>query len=606
MHEGGLELALVFLLAAVVAVPVFKRFGLGAVLGYLAAGVVLGPHGLRVVRNAEPVLAASEIGIVLLLFVIGLELSPARLRVMRRPVFGVGGLQMGLTALVLGGVAMALGLDWRAALVVGSGLAFSSTAIGLQLLAERKALASEHGRLAFAILLFQDLAAIPLLALIPLLGHAVDAGAVQPLWLAVLKAVAAIAALVLGGRVLLRHVFRIVARTRMPEVFTATALLVVLGSAWLMQLAGLSMGLGAFLAGVLLAESEFRHEIEAQVEPFQGLLLGLFFMAVGMSIDLARVVREPLLIEAGVLGLLSVKFAILFLLGLRPGRLDARGALLLGSVLALGGEFAFVVFGEARRAGLIDGVLRDRLVAVVGVTMALTPLLLIAMTRLLRESPGRREARPFDEIPDQHPQVLVAGFGRFGQIVARLLGAQGIRFVAIENSPEQVEFMRRFGNPIYYGDPAQPALLRAAGAAHVRVFVIAIDDMQSSLDAVRTIRRTYPDALVFARARNRRHAWELMDLGAEVVRETFHSSLKMGERVLVALGTPAEVAERRTERFREHDEKLLRAQYAVNDDEAALIQTSQDARRELEQLFAADRGEGVLGGIVAPKDPEGG
>jgi len=606
MHEGGLELALVFLLAAVVAVPVFKRFGLGAVLGYLAAGVVLGPHGLRVVRNAEPVLAASEIGIVLLLFVIGLELSPARLRVMRRPVFGVGGLQMGLTALVLGGVAMALGLDWRAALVVGSGLAFSSTAIGLQLLAERKALASEHGRLAFAILLFQDLAAIPLLALIPLLGHAVDAGAVQPLWLAVLKAVAAIAALVLGGRVLLRHVFRIVARTRMPEVFTATALLVVLGSAWLMQLAGLSMGLGAFLAGVLLAESEFRHEIEAQVEPFQGLLLGLFFMAVGMSIDLARVVREPLLIEAGVLGLLAVKFAILFLLGLRPGRLDARGALLLGSVLALGGEFAFVVFGEARRAGLIDGVLRDRLVAVVGVTMALTPLLLIAMTRLLRESPGRREARPFDEIPDRHPQVLVAGFGRFGQIVARLLGAQGIRFVAIENSPEQVEFMRRFGNPIYYGDPAQPALLRAAGAAHVRVFVIAIDDMQSSLDAVRTIRRTYPDALVFARARNRRHAWELMDLGAEVVRETFHSSLKMGERVLVALGAPAEVAARRAERFREHDEKLLRAQYAVNDDEAALIQTSQDARRELEQLFAADRGEGVLGGIVAPKDPEGG
>lgn len=606
MHEGGLELALVFLLAAVVAVPVFKRFGLGAVLGYLAAGVVLGPHGLRVVRDADPVLAASEIGIVLLLFVIGLELSPARLRVMRRPVFGVGGLQMGLSALVLGGVAMALGLDWRAALVVGSGLAFSSTAIGLQLLAERKALASEHGRLAFAILLFQDLAAIPLLALIPLLGHAVDAGAAQPLWLPVLKAVAAIAALVLGGRVLLRHVFRIVARTRMPEVFTATALLVVLGSAWLMQLAGLSMGLGAFLAGVLLAESEFRHEIEAQVEPFQGLLLGLFFMAVGMSIDLARVVREPLLIEAGVLVLLGVKFAILFLLGLRPGRLDARGALLLGSVLALGGEFAFVVFGEAQRAGLIDSVLRDRLVAVVGVTMALTPLLLIAMTRLLRESPGRREARPFDEIPDRHPQVLVAGFGRFGQIVARLLGAQGIRFVAIENSPEQVEFMRRFGNPIYYGDPAQPALLRAAGAAHVRVFVIAIDDMQSSLDAVRTIRRTYPDALVFARARNRRHAWELMDLGAEVVRETFHSSLKMGERVLVALGAPAEVAAGRAERFREHDEKLLRAQYAVNDDEAALIQTSRDARRELEQLFAADRGEGVLGGIVARKEERDG
>jgi glutathione-regulated potassium-efflux system protein KefB len=602
MHEGGLELALVFLLAAVVAVPVFKRFGLGAVLGYLAAGVALGPNGLRVIRDAEPVLAASEIGVVLLLFVIGLELSPARLRVMRKPVFGAGGLQMGLSGVVLGGIALALGLEWRAALVVGFGLAFSSTAVGLQLLAERKALASEHGRLAFAILLFQDLAAIPLLALIPLLGHAGDAGAGQPLWLAMLKAVAAIAALVLGGRVLLRHVFRIVARTRMPEVFTATALLVVLGSAWLMQLAGLSMGLGAFLAGVLLADSEFRHEIRAQIEPFEGLLLGLFFMAVGMSIDLARVVREPLLIEAGVLALLAVKFAILFALGLRPGRLDARGALLLGSVLALGGEFAFVVFGEALRAGLIGDVLRDRLVAIVGVTMALTPLLLIAMSRLVREDQSRREARAFDAIPDQHPHVLVAGFGRFGQIVARLLGAQGIRFVGIEHSAEQVDFVRRFGNQIYYGDPAQPALLRAAGAGNVRVFVVAIDDVESNLDVVRTVRRHYPDATVFARARNRRHAWELMDLGAEVVRETFHSSLKMGERVLVALGEPADVAARRADRFREYDEKLLHAQYAVSDDEAALIQTSQEARKELEQLFAADRGEGVLGGMVSGKD----
>jgi glutathione-regulated potassium-efflux system protein KefB len=602
MHEGGLELALVFLLAAVVAVPVFKRFGLGAVLGYLAAGVALGPNGLRVIRDAEPVLAASEIGVVLLLFVIGLELSPARLRVMRKPVFGAGGLQMGISGVVLGGIALALGLDWRAALVVGFGLAFSSTAVGLQLLAERKALASEHGRLAFAILLFQDLAAIPLLALIPLLGHAGDPAAAQPLWLAILKAAAAIAALVFGGRVVLRHVFRIVARTRMPEVFTATALLVVLGSAWLMQLAGLSMGLGAFLAGVLLADSEFRHEIQAQIEPFEGLLLGLFFMAVGMSIDLARVVREPMLIEAGVLALLAIKFAILFALGLRPGRLDARGALLLGSVLALGGEFAFVVFGEALRAGLIGDVLRDRLVAIVGVTMALTPLLLIAMSRLVREHPARREARAFDAIPDGHPQVLVAGFGRFGQIVARLLGAQGIRFVGIEHSPEQVDFMRRFGNQIYYGDPAQPALLRAAGAAHVRVFVIAIDDVQSNLEVVRAVRRHYPSAAVFARARNRRHAWELMDLGVEVVRETFHSSLKMGERVLVALGESPEVAARRAERFRELDEKLLHAQYAVNDDEAALIQTSQEARRELEQLFAADHGEGVLGGIVSTRE----
>ncbi|MCA1714975.1 MAG: monovalent cation:proton antiporter-2 (CPA2) family protein, partial [Gammaproteobacteria bacterium] len=371
MHGGGLELALVFLLAAVIAVPVFRRIGLGAVLGYLVAGVVLGPSGFGVVGEPEPVLAASEIGVVLLLFVIGLELSPARLQVMRRPVFGIGGLQVALSATALGALALLLDLQWQAALVIGLGLALSSTAVGLQLLAERKELATDYGRLAFAILLMQDLVAIPLLALIPLLGGAQDDGLS---WLAVARALGAITVVVLGGRLLLRQVFRIVARTRMPEVFTATALLVVLGTAWLMQLAGLSAGLGAFLAGVLLADSEFRHELEAQIDPFKGLALGLFFIAVGMSIDLQRVLAEPLFIAMAVLGLMALKFAILFALGRRPGRLDTREALLLGSVLALGGEFAFVVFAEALKAGLLDAALHSRLVAIVGVSMALTPL----------------------------------------------------------------------------------------------------------------------------------------------------------------------------------------------------------------------------------------
>ncbi len=604
MHGGGLELALVFLLAAVIAVPVFRRFGLGAVLGYLAAGVVLGPNGLRVVGDAEPVLAASEIGVVMLLFVIGLELSPARLKVMRKPVFGVGGLQVALSALALGAFALLQGLQWQAALVVGLGLAFSSTAVGLQLLAERKELGSDYGRLAFAILLMQDLVAIPLLAAIPLLGGAQDEGVS---WPAVARAIGAITVVVLGGRLLLRHVFRIVARTRMPEVFTASALLVVLGTAWLMQLAGLSAGLGAFLAGVLLADSEFRHELESQIDPFKGLALGLFFIAVGMSIDLQRVLAEPWMIASGVLLLMAVKFALLFGLGLRPGRLDAREALLLGSVLALGGEFAFVVFGEASKAGLLETALHSRLVAIVGVSMALTPLLLIAVSKLLATHPAPPPRRKYDDIPDQHPQVLIAGFGRFGQIVGRLLRAQRIGFVAIEHSPEQVDFMRRFGNQIYYGDPARPELLRAAGAADVRVFVIAIDEVESNLRTVRLIRRTYPQARVLARARNRRHAWELMDLGAEVVRETFFSSLVMGEQVLTALGVPREVAADRARRFREHDERLLTAQHLVYDDEAALIQSSQDARAELVQLFEADRGEGVLGGITgaAREDHEG-
>ena len=600
MHGGGLELTLVFLLAAVIAVPVFRRFGLGAVLGYLAAGVVLGPYGVAVIKDAEPVLAASEIGVVMLLFVIGLELSPARLQVMRKPVFGVGGLQVALSAAALGALVLSQGQPWQTALVVGLGLALSSTAVGLQLLAERKALTSEHGRLAFAILLFQDLVAIPLLAAIPLLGGAQEEGVS---WPAVLKAIGAIATVVLGGRLLLRHVFRMVARVQMPEVFTASALLVVLGTAWLMQVAGLSMGLGAFLAGVLLADSEFRHELEAQIDPFKGLALGLFFIAVGMTIDLDRVLTEPGTIAFGVALLMTVKFVLLFAIGLRPGGLDRREALLLGTVLALGGEFGFVVFAEAFKAGLLDAAFRDRLLAVVSVSMALTPPLLIAMTRWLATRASTAEPH-YDAIPDEHPTVLIAGFGRFGQVVARLLAAQRIPFIAIEHSQEQVEFMRRFGSRIYYGDPARPELLRSAGAAQVAVFVIAVDDVEACLRTVRVVRREYPDAKVFARARNRRHAWELMDLGAHVIRETFHSSLVMGERVLAALGLPEAVAAERAQRFREHDEKLLRSQYLVYDDEAALIQTAQDARKELEQLFGADRGEGVLGSIATTgKEP---
>ena len=601
MHGGGLELTLVFLLAAVIAVPVFRRFGLGAVLGYLVAGVVLGPYGARVIRDVGPVLAASEIGVVMLLFVIGLELSPARLQVMRKPVFGAGGLQMGVCGVVLALLAMVRDLDVGSAIVVGLGLAFSSTAVGLQLLAERKTLTSAHGRLAFAILLFQDLMAIPLLAAIPLIGGAKASEGLT--WTALLTAFGAIAGVIVGGRLLLRHLFRIVARTNMPEVFTASALLVVLGSAWIMQLAGLTMGLGAFLAGVLLADSEFRHELEAQIRPFEGLLLGLFFIAIGMTVNIPALLDDPFFVAVGVTLLMTAKFAILYGIGRWQGGLPSREALLLGGSLALGGEFAFVVFGDAFNAGLIDGALRAHLVAMVGVSMALTPPLYIGLTRWLAKKPDEEE-RPFDQIQDEAPEVLIAGFGRFGQVVARLLAAQRIPFIAIEHSQEQVEFMRRFGSKIYYGDPANTELLRSAGATNVRLFVIAIDDVEANLRTVRTIRRQFPEATVFARARNRRHAWQLMDLGAEVVRETFHSSLVMGERILVRLGLPPEAAAERARRFREHDEALLRTQYMVQDDEAAIIQTAQQARRELEQLFSADRGEGVLGGLGAPPAAE--
>lgn len=585
MHSGGLELALVLMLAAIIVVPVFKKFGLGAVLAYLVAGVLLGPDGFGFVQDADRILSAAEIGVVMLLFVIGLELSPARLKLMRHSVFGAGTAQVLLTAVALGALLMADHFGWRTALIVGIALALSSTAVGLQLLAEHKALNSDYGRLAFAILLFQDLIAIPLLAAIPLLGG-VRNDALE--WRDVAVALGALAVVILFGRFALRHLFRVVARTKLPEVFTATALLVVLGTAWFMQEAGLSPSLGAFLAGVLLADSEYRHELESQIEPFEGLLLGLFFIAVGMGIDLDRIAAEPLLVASGVGALLVVKFALLFLVG-RVARLPMRSCLMLGTVLWLGGEFAFVVFNEAHRVGLLNAANHDRLVAIVGLSMALTPLLLLGMQRLLGQSPrAEPQDKEFDKIDPQSPQVLVAGMGRFGQIVARLLTAQRIPYVALEHNPETVEDLRRFGSQLYYGDPTRPELLRAAGADRIKVFVIAMDEPDTNIKAVRLIRRLYPQAKVLARARNRQHAWKLMDLGAEPFREVLGSSLELSERMLVELGSDVAAAEHTVAQFRQHDEDLLKRQYLVYDDEAAVIQTSREARADLMRLFEAD------------------
>jgi glutathione-regulated potassium-efflux system protein KefB len=594
MGHGTLELILVFLLAAVIAIPLFGRLGLGVVLGYLAAGVAIGPHGLKLATDPVATLAISELGVAMLLFVIGLELSPARLWVMRRAVFGLGALQALGSALALGLGLYFLGLGWKAALVIGLALALSSTAVGLQLLAERKELASDHGRQAFAILLFQDILAIPLLAAIPLLGDA-GAGNFEPV--ALLKAVGMIALVIVGGRFALRYGLRAVARARSVEAFSATALLVVIGTAWLMHQVGLSMGLGAFLAGMLLADSEYRHELEAHVEPFKGLLLGLFFIAVGMGLDLRVVAEEPWLVLGGTCALLGVKSAILFGLGLRPGGLDWRDALRLGTLLALGGEFAFVVFGEAFKAELIDAGLRNRLTVIVGLSLALTPLSVIVIWRWLAALPGREPRRAFDAIDHDNPRVIIAGFGRMGQIVGRLLAAQKIPFTALEQSPEQVDLSRRFGNKIYFGDPARPEVLRAARADRAEIFVAATDDPEANLRTVRLVRRHYPHLKVFARARNRQHVFRLMDLGVQsVTRETLHSSLAMATEVLVALGLGEEQARARVRRFQEHDERILHEQYLVYDDEAALVASAQEALRELERLFAADDAEADAGG----------
>lgn len=605
MPHDSLTLPLVFLLAAIIAVPLFKRFGFGAVLAYLAAGVLLGPAGLRVVNDPDRILAASEIGVVMMLFSIGLELSFTRLKVMRRPIFVSGGLQFVLTALALTLIAEAFGLSDRTSFVIGAALALSSTAVALQILAERKELTDEYGRIAFAILLLQDLVAIPLLAAVPLLGtYRSEEGLTL---FAFVKAVGAFFALLLVGRIALKHLLRIVARTGIPEVFTGASLLVVLGSAWVMTSVGLSAGLGAFIAGVLLAESEFRHELEAQIEPFKGLLLGLFFIAVGMSVNMDVVASDPLRIVTMLLILVVVKFVLLYVVGRASRRLSHFESLQLAAMLSAGGEFAFVILNQAQHSQLIETSLNDQLVAVVSLSMALTPLLVLGVAKLkpqfdrIKDDPVKQ---PFDEIPSGNPEVLIAGFGRFGQIIGRFLAAQKIPFVAIDNSPDQVAFMRRFGNKLYYGDASRPDLLRSVGGEHVKVFVIALNRDDENKRTVRMIRRMYPEATIYARARDRQHAWELMDMGAKPVREMFYSSMQMSKLILKTLGVPKDAANERVLKFSQWDEKLLQEQFLVYDNEEMLRASAGNARKQLESLFEADTDSHLLDEHVRPAEED--
>lgn len=590
-NHSFLQYAVVLLLAAVIAVPLAKRWKLGAVLGYLGAGALIGPSGLRLIGNTEQIAQISEFGVVLMLFVIGMEVSPQRLWVMRRSVFGAGSVQVIVTAALIGGLAFALGLDWRAALIVGLGLSLSSTAIDLQLLAERKEIGSPHGRLGFAILLFQDVAAIPILALIPILGssHVSSLGAPSE-WLAALRVIGTIALVVVGGRYLLRPMFRAASKVGTPEVFTATALLVVIGTAWLMQLAGISMSLGAFLAGVLLADSEYRHEIEAQIEPFRGLLLGLFFISVGMSLDVKLAMSQPQLVGVLLFALLATKALVLFAVA-RLAREDRAHSLALAALLAQGGEFAFVVFGLAAGSALISSGQRDLAILVITLSMVATPIL-VRLRAQLAPAGKVKPTRPFDTFDGTTPRVIIAGMGRVGQIVARMLNANMIPFTALESDPEQVDFMRHFGNTVYYGDASRLDLLRAAQADKAEIFVIATENPESNLRTARLLKRHFPHLKVYARARNRQHVFKLMDLSiGTIVRDTFFSSLEIARHVFEGLGYDKETAADYVQRFSKHDERLLANQYPVYDDEAALLQSSQEARADLERLFRADVAE---------------
>jgi monovalent cation:proton antiporter-2 (CPA2) family protein len=578
----------ILLAAAIIAVALFRFARLSSILGYVTAGLVIGPYGLNLIGDVGRIAQVSQFGIVLLLFVIGLELQPTRLWVMRRLVFGLGAAQVALCTLLLSGVAFWLGQRSAAAWVIGFGLSLSSTPLVLQLLAERGQLRSQHGRAAFAILLFQDLAVLPAIAVLPLLTPHADHSAGSP-WLALLKLLGVIVVvLIAGGRILLRPALRIVARVRVSEVFTAAALLLVLVTTLLADKVGLSASLGAFIAGVLLADSEFRHELEADLEPFKGLLLGLFFISVGMSANLGLLSSEPLTLLSATAGFLGLKILAISALG-SLARFRRGSAWRLGFALPTGGEFAFVLFTLAARERLIEAGTADLLVLAVTLSMLIGPLLFIAHEALMRHWLDR-ETRPFDTFEVSDVPVIIAGFGRFGQIVARVLRVKGRSFTALDSSQTSVDFVRRFGNEVYYGDASRLDLLRAAGADSARILVLAIDDVDASVRTAALVREQFPHLRVFARARNRQHAFALMDAGVtDVIRETYAGSLEMASAVLEALGETAAEAREAVRRFRRHDEATLLAQYQVKEDEEKFRATTLAAAQQLEKLFEADR-----------------
>ncbi|MDB4936009.1 MAG: Glutathione-regulated potassium-efflux system protein KefB [Labilithrix sp.] len=577
----------IFLAAAVLAVTLFRRLGLGSVLGYLAAGIVIGPSGLGLIHAVDATLQIAELGVVLLLFLIGLELEPRRLWNLRRAVFGLGSAQVGGTAVVIGGFAMLLGARFAAALSIGIALAMSSTAIATQILGERNELGNRHGRAAFGILLFQDLVAIPALALIPLLGTSTMVSTRSPL-AQIAIVIGVIAALVIGGRLLLRPTFRFVAEAQSHELSTALALLVVLGTAVIMHSVGLSMALGAFIAGVLLADSEYRHELEANLEPFKGLLLGLFFIAVGMSANLSVLWTRPLVVIGLAVLLVVVKLAILYALGRMYG-LDARSSASLGVAIAQGGEFAFVILNVAAGAKVMDRTTSELLALVVTLSMIATPVLFVLRDAIRKRLDARGEKREFDEIHDEGSPVIIAGFGRFGQIVGRVLRLRKIGFTALDASATHVDFVRRFGNRIYYGDASRADLLRAAHAERASVFVLAIDDFEASMKTLRTVQADFPHLRIVARARNRQHAYALIAAGVDtVIRETFAGSLEAARLTLEELGVAAADAKRTVKRFGAYDERQLRETAPLRDDEKALIESSKKYAAELERILEED------------------
>ncbi|MGD1327220.1 MULTISPECIES: glutathione-regulated potassium-efflux system protein KefC [Pandoraea] len=583
--------SLIYLAAAVIVVPLSRALGLGAIIGYLAAGIAIGPWGLGLVSRVEDVLHFAEFGVVLMLFLVGLELEPRRLWNLRRPIFGWGSAQVAGCAVVLFAAGVALGAPWRIALVAALGLALSSTAIALQVMAERNLLATQSGQAGFSILLFQDVAAIPILALLPLLANEVDSHALTGAQRALegLKIVGVIAAIVLGGRLLLRPLLRWIANSRTPEIFTATSLLLVVAIATLMQLVGLSMALGAFLAGVLLAESEYRRELETDIEPFKGLLLGLFFIAVGMSIDFGVLLAQPLRMIAVVIGFMALKGLAIYGVS-RMMQLPYQERPIFTLLLAQGGEFAFVVFQSAGPQVLPPAV-SSFLIGAVALSMLISPLLLVAIDKWLLPRYSVKGSPRMKEIEEpQSANVVICGFGRYGQIVGRALVPQGVSVTVLDHDPDTIESLRQIGFRVFYGDATRLDLLRIAGVAHARAVVVAVDDIDQSLEIVDLMRENFPDVPVVARARNVGHLFQLRDRGVKhIEREVFESSLRSARSVLEELGWPPAEAREATLAFRRANLQLTDEMYPAYQDRNKMIAAAKEGRRQFEEQMARER-----------------
>ena len=600
--------SLIYLSAAVIAVPVSRYLGLGSIIGYLAAGIAIGPWGLGLVRNVEDILHFAEFGVVLMLFLVGLELEPRRLWNLRRPIFGWGSAQVLGCAALLCGAAIAAGLPWRVSLVAALGLALSSTAIALQVMRERNLLPTASGQSGFSILLFQDVAAIPILALLPLLGSVPEANemAAADRWLEAGRIVAVVGGIVLGGRLLLRPLLRWIAKSKTPEIFTAASLLLIVAIAALMQFVGLSMALGAFLAGVLLAESEYRRELETDIEPFKGLLLGLFFIAVGMSIDFGVLLKSPGLMALALLAFLAIKALVIW--GVARGiGLPVQDRPVFVLLLAQGGEFAFVVFQAAVGARVLPPETSSLLIGAVALSMLLGPLVLVAIDKLLLPRYANSNTQQFDEISQpQHAPIIIAGFGRYGQIIGRMLSAQGIAATVLDHDADMIEAARAFGYKVFYGDASRLDLLRIAGAQTAKVLVIAVNDVDQSLAIVDLAREHFPHLELVARARDVVHLNELRDRGVtRVERELFESSLRSARTVLEVLGYAPHEARAHAMRFRRHNLQLFEQMYPHRKDRAKMIAVIKQGRQQLEDQMAQERAEREQRRREEPERPRG-